>query len=49
MPTAAYDLHQELFEDLMGPLACSFPRRETRGTFREMTEGLLMELEGVNC
>lgn len=33
----------------MGRLACSFPRRETRGTFREMTEGLLMELEDVNC
>jgi SRSO17 transposase len=33
----------------MGRLACSFPRRETRATFREMTEGLLMELEKVNC
>ncbi|WP_371666773.1 hypothetical protein OG985_03625 [Streptomyces sp. NBC_00289] len=30
----------------MGRLACSFPRRETHGTF--MT-GLLMELEDVNC
>ncbi|MET8130272.1 transposase [Streptomyces sp. NPDC005231] len=33
----------------MGCLACSFPRRETRTTFREMTEGLLMELKDVNC
>lgn len=33
----------------MGRLACSFPRRETRATFREMTQGLLMELEDVNC
>lgn len=33
----------------MSRLACSFPRRETRTTFREMTEGLLMELREVNC
>lgn len=33
----------------MGSLACSFPRRETRSTFRQLTEGLLMELEDVNC
>jgi SRSO17 transposase len=48
-PTVAHARHHELFEDLMGRLACSFPRRENRGTFREMTEGLLMELEDVNC
>jgi SRSO17 transposase len=49
VPTVAHGLHQGVFEDLLGRLACSFPRRETRGTFREMTEGLLMELEKVNC
>ncbi|MFI9272118.1 transposase [Kitasatospora sp. NPDC052896] len=30
-------------------MAGCFPRRETRATFRELTEGLLMELEDVNC
>ena len=48
-PAVAYERHRELFETLMGCLACSFPRRETRRTFREMTEGLLMELEDANC
>ena len=48
-PTIAHDRHRELFEDLMGSVACSFPRRETRSTFRQMIEGLLMELEDVNC
>jgi len=33
----------------MGRLACGFPRRETRSTFREMVEGLLMGLDVVNC
>lgn len=33
----------------MGRLAGCFPRRETRGTFRQMAEGLLMELEDVSC
>nr|WP_324289418.1 IS701 family transposase [Streptomyces sp. H34-S4] len=33
----------------MGEVAGCFPRRETRRTFREMTEGLLMELQDVNC
>jgi DDE superfamily endonuclease len=33
----------------MGRVAGCFPRRETRSTFRELTEGLLMELEDVNC
>lgn len=47
--TVAHERHSELFEDLTGRLACAFPRRESRGTFREMAEGLLMELEDVNC
>jgi hypothetical protein len=33
----------------MGAVACSFPRRETRSTFRQLAEGLLMELEDVSC
>jgi SRSO17 transposase len=33
----------------MGRVAGCFPRRETRSTFRELAEGLLMELEAVNC
>ncbi|MCY0924476.1 transposase, partial [Streptomyces sp. H27-G5] len=33
----------------MGAVAGRFPRRETRGTFREPAQGLLMELEDVNC
>lgn len=49
MPTVAHARHQNLFEDLLDHVACSFPRRETRATFRELTEGLLMELENVNC
>ncbi|MEY9968539.1 SRSO17 transposase [Streptacidiphilus sp. MAP12-16] len=47
--TVAHERHLECLEDLMGRLACCFPRRETRGTFRELAEGLLMELEDVNC
>jgi SRSO17 transposase len=47
--TVAHERHLERFKDLMGRVAGCFPRRETRGTFREMTEGLLMELEDVNC
>ena len=48
-PTVAHARHRELFEDLFGRLACGFPRRETRTTFREMAGGLLMVLEDVNC
>jgi hypothetical protein len=33
----------------MARLAGGFPRRETRTTFRDITEGLLRELEEVNC
>jgi len=33
----------------MGAVASGFPRRETRSTFRQLAEGLLMELENVNC
>ncbi|PBC75776.1 LOW QUALITY PROTEIN: SRSO17 transposase [Streptomyces sp. TLI_235] len=47
--TVAYEQHRERFEGLMGRVAGVFPRRETRGTFREMTQGLLTELEDVNC
>jgi SRSO17 transposase len=48
-PAISHARHADLFEDLLGRLACAFPRRESRATFREMTEGLLMELEVVNC
>ncbi|MFD4761037.1 transposase [Streptomyces sp. NPDC058439] len=33
----------------MGRVAGCFPRRESRGTFREIGQGLLMESEDVNC
>ena len=48
-PTVAHARHRELSEDLFSRLACGFPRRETRTTFREMAGGLLMVLEDVNC
>jgi hypothetical protein len=42
-PTVAHARHRELFEGLFSRLACGFPRRETRTTFREMAEGMLMD------
>ncbi|MER5348495.1 hypothetical protein ABT030_51485 [Streptomyces mirabilis] len=39
----------ESFDGLMGRVAGSFPRRETRLTCRNMVQGLLMVKESANC
>ncbi|MGW5780385.1 hypothetical protein [Streptomyces sp. NPDC003863] len=37
------------FGEAVGLVAGRFPRRETRQTFGEMTEAMLMGVERVNC
>lgn len=47
--TIAPERLRDRLEGMLGRVAGCFPRRETRGTFRELTQGLLMELEDANC
>jgi len=37
------------FGEMAGLVAGCFPRRETRQTFREMTEAMLMGVARANC
>ena len=47
--TVDHDAHAGLLDDLMGRVAPSFARRETRLTCRDMVHGLLGEPEDHNC
>jgi SRSO17 transposase len=40
---------RDVFGEVVSLPADCFPRRETRPTFREMTEAMLMGVERVNC
>ncbi|GAA2813510.1 IS701 family transposase [Kitasatospora paracochleata] len=47
--TVAQEVWRDAFGEVTGLVAGCFPRRETRRTFAEMTEALLMGIERANC
>ena len=47
--TVAQQVWQDGFGEMAGLVAGCFPRRETRQTFREMTEAMLMGVARANC
>lgn len=47
--TVAQEVWRDGFGEVMGLVADCFPRRETRQTLREITEGMLMGVERANC
>ena len=47
--TVAQQVWREGFGEMAGLVAGCFPRRETRQTFREMTEAMLMGVAQANC
>jgi len=47
--TVARDQHRERFEELLEQVTGCFARPETQETFGRMCQGVLMELEDVNC
>ena len=47
--TVAQHVWQDSFGEIAGLVAGCFPRRETRQTFREMTEAMLMGVARANC
>ena len=46
---AAAQAWRDRFKEMAGLVAGCFPRRETRQTFREMTEAMLMGVARANC
>jgi SRSO17 transposase len=49
VPTITHDLPERLRGELLERIAPCFPRRDTRSGFRDLLQGLLMELETRNC
>jgi hypothetical protein len=47
--TVAQQVWRDGFGEMAGLVAGCFPRRETRQTFREMTEAMLMGVARANC
>ena len=47
--TVAQQVWPDSFGEMAGLVAGCFPRRETRQTFREMTEAMLMGVARANC
>ncbi len=47
--TVDHEDHDTAFGGLLASVADCFARSETRETFARMTQGMLMELEDVNC
>lgn len=47
--TVAQQAWRDSFEEIAGLMAGCFPRRETRQTFREMTEAMVMDVARANC
>jgi len=47
--TVAQQVWLDGFGEMAGLVAGCFPRRETRQTFREMTEAMLMGVAQANC
>ena len=47
--TVAQQVWQDSFGEMAGLVAECFPRRETRQTFREMTEAMLTGVARANC
>jgi SRSO17 transposase len=48
-PTITHDLADRLHASLWDRVTAWFPRRDTRFSFRDLVDGLLMELETCNC
>ncbi|WP_431955320.1 transposase, partial [Actinacidiphila sp. bgisy167] len=47
--TVAQEVWRDGFGEVMGLMAGCFPRRETRQTFGEVVEAMLMGVERANC